>query len=446
MEEYTTVTNTTDNLLTDSDDLLENPKKMKKMVNQFSSSGKLDLIEFWYDRHRQHNLVFPYTTEAYDQAAKNNHLDVIKWWHQKHKEGELELRYTTRAFDYAAENGCLTILKEMVSYGQPLLYTTNALDSISRMGYLSILEWWETMYVEGLLKLDHTFLAFETSKIDALAWWRRMVEKYDVKMVYDYCVDAASYEGNVEILQWWWDMSADYGIEFKYSENAVDYACNNCCLKSLYWWSSMYDSHGIQIKYSERAISGYTSIHVLNWWISMKNRGFSLKYPSDILAKISYDDARLFNWWYRAHLEEGLEFNLTAEVVDAQSISGSLENLAWLLEYCKQTGIPLPYTCRSVDVPFKLGNMGIVTWWLNRYHDDGYEFRYSENAINGIVTSTNAWVNYIAVTFLDEWKKIMDNNGFPLLYDKDIYSKCKPAVKNWFIKNELVEEEQEQHQ
>jgi hypothetical protein len=104
----------------------------------------------------------------------------------------------------------------------------------------------------------------------------------------------ASLNGHVNVLEWW----LKSGLELKYTGDSLKLASEKGHVHVLEWWKKS----GLELQYDEKIFDNCINIDSLNWW---KNSGLELKYSEYTLETISsmYDCLKALEWWKNSGLK-----------------------------------------------------------------------------------------------------------------------------------------------
>lgn len=280
------------------------------------------------------------------------------------------------------------------------------MDVASSRNLIGLLEWWK----DGILKLKYVHRqkplytegalsgATYFGHVEVLQWWKAS----GLALIHGDVLDVAR---NVEVLQWW----KHSGLQFGYSTIAMDEAED---VSVLQWWK---DS-GLDLRYSKNAINTAADC---GWRDS--GRGLRSTGTINAAAYRGEDVIKLLNWWK----ESGLPLKYTEQAVDEASAAGNIELLQWWkesglemrysekamdrakvasLQWWKDSGLVLKYSTYSMDEASLRDKLEVLQWWK----DSGLALKYSVKAMN--MASVRG-----KVETLQWWK----DSGLPLKFSED---------------------------
>jgi hypothetical protein len=265
-------------------------------------------------------------------------------------------------------------------------------------GNLALLDWWarrnsarsrtENLSVSLRLNLLHGPFspACASSSFDAMAviaGWKGGVAEMTP-------LDAASYAGNVMILEWWKRMF-EGGMQLQYGPESVDLASLRGNVAVLEWWRTS----GLELKH-ERALEFATRmghVDVLEWWLQL-----DFPFPGSLGAStiVGWSVASLrcgavLDWWIRngpLSADRALMLVLAAE-------RGRMDFLDYLGgENAKQQdsdlslGIPEDLQRRIVAAACQANQIGVLAWWRSHGLLPG---RLSTAAVRCAMAYTEDW-------------------------------------------------------
>lgn len=249
-----------------------------KPCERAAANGRIDTLKLLIENG------YPYSSSAYDYAAKGGHLAILKWLREiSLKNNRLNiLDYWTMAG--AAEGGHLDILiwlkqqgcewNEMIGndaaeYGQfdilkwlknefkgnGQLWTITTCCEAAKNGHLDILKW---LIEDGCPKNELLFMyAAKSGRLDIVEYLREIRCPWDSR-----ACDAAAENGHFEILQWLVKNECSVG------SNVFEYAALNGHLEILKWYvaeSSNRCDLKLVNKHTCINIAKNGHIHVLEW-------------------------------------------------------------------------------------------------------------------------------------------------------------------------------------
>jgi hypothetical protein len=243
------------------------------------------------------------------------------------------------------------------------------------------------IYIQLMIKyIDLYNLAYYASKydrVDVLNKIKENTEKFELKY-FKFSIDDILSLGNVNILEWWKNMSNEFDYTSWGIDNAHGIIKDPTRLIDLLEWCKS----NIELKYTEYALLNlYRNfdyphiIKVMKWWI---RSGLEIKYNENLLTNyilISYnkDYLPVLKWWN----ESKLEIKYTEDLIDCIHQETDVEKIICVLEWFQETKLPIKYTELSIDNIYirsrKDDNIiKILDWWLK----SGLELKYTNLAID----------------------------------------------------------------
>lgn len=265
-----------------------------KLVDWCSSSGNIDILQWWYDKCMEKNLSFVYTAAAIDGASYKGHLNILDWWKSK----RLVFKYTRNALDKTYD---IRVLEWWRNSTLPLVYSTRNIDHCTKR---NILDWWLDMYIQNDFRLKYKnwsiINASSNNRLDILNWW--FDNRFLLKMKYDErAIDYASERGHLDVLNWWLDKHIRFKLPFKYTSHAVDFASCNGHVHVLEWWLDKHKSGLLYLKRTADAVNMavyYNRLDVLDFWMFVsKNSKLAFIYNRHYVDKCLDCSQQMLSWW-----------------------------------------------------------------------------------------------------------------------------------------------------
>jgi ATP-dependent Lon protease len=167
---------------------------IKQNIDTYSSMGNIEKLDEWFSEINFDNEEYKkdYTIFSMDNASLNNKIDVLNWWLDKHNKHNISLEYSTKS-----------------------------LENASRVGHIEVLNWWYNSGLELKYSEKAVDLANINGKISSLEWWLSKSQEPDSKIEFKYSPDTfnrckLAEKEIIEIAQWWkaQNLEIKYGIEF----------------------------------------------------------------------------------------------------------------------------------------------------------------------------------------------------------------------------------------
>lgn len=183
------------------------------------------------------------------------------------------------------------------------------------------------------LRSDPILHASYNGLVGLLDWWWL---KSGLRLTYSkHAMNFASARGHVAVLQWW----KDSGLELKYDNSALDFASQNGHIAVLDWWKQS----GLPLEYSNHSMQ-----HSL-----LTTRG-CIRYYSD---NETTEDVAVIDWW--THSYGPVPF---PNYVRSSALPHPHRHVE-ILQWWKDSGLPLKYEDSAVDIAWRLGRVEVLQWW-----------------------------------------------------------------------------------
>lgn len=209
-------------------------------VDLASQYGHIDVLNWWMTFCKESGRKLPYTYVAME-LVNHNAAEVLKWWFNMNKENELELLYSHIPINVASRNGNIKMLDCWLHSGLPVRYTTDAFTNATIFANTAV-KWW--IDHNDVLPIKYEKDIVTTASIygntTVLDWLLSQ------ELVVNYGPDCIDYAHSVDVLEWWFTKSKTNGLEFKYTEKAIDNASLGKQVEFLEWWINS----GLDIKYA----------------------------------------------------------------------------------------------------------------------------------------------------------------------------------------------------
>ncbi|KAJ3121850.1 hypothetical protein HK098_003335 [Nowakowskiella sp. JEL0407] len=177
------------------------PQIPKLSVNECCYNGNTAILDLWLETKLPSELTFASYVLSY--AVAYGKLEVLKWW----KSNGLELIYfdSTLPMDRASGAGFLEILKWLKDEsGMEIKYSDNAIYWASYNGHVDVLEFWKN---SGL-------------------------PIFEQMNPYTNFLDVATHNGHVDVLEWW----LKSGYKLQYSYDGYMFAKMSRKRELIEWW------------------------------------------------------------------------------------------------------------------------------------------------------------------------------------------------------------------
>lgn len=147
----------------------------------------------------------------------------------------------------------------------------------------------------------------------------------------------ASTEGQVHILDWWYDYTRQYKRRFALGHQVLE------CID--------YTHH----------------VPVLEWFYNKKDM-IPFRYTSKAVDNASnYGHISVLDWWFRKNQLNNVPFEYTDVALDGAAFYGQAHVLDWWLDKYIKYNIPLKYTNLSILRASRENHINVLDWWLNKY-------------------------------------------------------------------------------
>ena len=137
-------------------------------INTASINNKIDVLNWWLDKHQTYNLPLKYSSDALDNASKVGHIEVLDWWFNS----GLKMKYTEKAVDLANINGMIRSLDWWLTKSKDennlkdennsieFKYSANSFNRcmLGEDEIIELVEWWKTNNLE--IKYSQQFIDF----------------------------------------------------------------------------------------------------------------------------------------------------------------------------------------------------------------------------------------------------------------------------------------------
>lgn len=156
-------------------------KNLKK-VDYASSIGDIKFLEQWVSSSSP-IISDSYTNEAIDNASSNGKIEVLDWWKNAYTKHNLELKYTEKAINLASKFDKIDSLNWWINSGLELKYNHNAIDYASAECRIRILDWWLTKSIKDkLVKFEYSSNSIDNAKLEQqkllrlIKWWNNVIK------------------------------------------------------------------------------------------------------------------------------------------------------------------------------------------------------------------------------------------------------------------------------
>lgn len=332
-----------------------------KAIMTAINNGNTKIFEWWFTR-------YPFKTKLQywfaGIATARNRTSILKVMKQNMQTTDWELFAQELIFELLEksfldkDNAFATITCETLSYW----YDYNAFNRIIEMeasdilgvftqhNALDRLNWW----VDHKLPIYFSGNGFKECSIELLNWWYRRMPLLFKELNISPIIDVTL---ATQKLDWW----KGHVPNFQYSEEAITTACKYNSIHTLNWWA---DS-GLELKIDDHLYETIINVRVLEWLFDHALPGNHYKYFLNhiMLNACSRKDLQLMEWCrIKSHELNKIEhFMFSQKCIDALAKTESIE----LLQWWKQSGLPLRYTQMPFDDAIIHGNLELLKWWID---------------------------------------------------------------------------------
>lgn len=300
--------------------------------------------------------------------------------------------------------------------------TEEVLYSFSRNGMVNALDWW---VVNDLQVHVGFFNLHKIENVQVLNWWK----ENDPLFVRSLTRSSLNHVVNVEVLNWW----KCNGRPFRFDEEALCNAIEKKAMDTLKWWqqSGLAISFDGLFAYKKALDTG--DINIVKWvhqnWVGPEGISSFLvqvlffccqwNYEEIFQYTVSICDATtiiptsvivkklsqngmvdLMQWFYEWHQNTQRTFYYTETALDWASAQGQLPMLKWWFE----SGLPLKFTERAIDVALRRGHFDIVEYWQTK--KDRVTLKYSIEMFKGDEENTGRLLEWLSS---DKCKLLLDD-------------------------------------
>lgn len=286
------------------------------LINNIANHYDTEILE-WFFNHSNlaTNKYFPkfeYTEELIDNASAHGKINVLNWFYDKYSANLLKFKYTKLAINMASYFGNIASLNWWLRHkdlGIELKYSSAAIDSCSRMCLIDTLDWW---FYSGLkLKYTSDTINFAASEndINILSWWKNKYIYYDLEFKNtDEAIEKAAQSHHISVLNWFIDQ-CEYSkkpIAFKYSYDLLDNMALEGDLLILNWFFEQYSKKIIPFKFRNALhnASKRSNFKVLEWFhdkIINNILPFIIPHVIENIRSKNYSEY-IIGWWYSSKL------------------------------------------------------------------------------------------------------------------------------------------------
>jgi len=284
------------------------------------------------------------------------------------------------------------------------VYDYTVVDRASASGAIAVLDWWFDFTAGHGLPFKYTddaiVMASKNRMIETLKWWFGKSNTIGVQYSAA-CIDNASIDGAVDVLDAWLSYSQKMGTRLLYTTAAID---KTTCVKSLNWWLHA----GLTPKYSEAAIDKACKrgdVDTLNWWLqAARPRGWRLKYTGKATASaILGCKYSVIEWMEHEAGPAGVTFDydLSAgkdSLINELTMRNDTDMLGWL---DKNTSMGVRCEQDTLLVAVLWDHLSAFAWWVSHTLHRDAQCHASRATLPGIRAAVDAMICESKIEMLD---------------------------------------------
>lgn len=198
-------------------------KYTSEALDGASRQGFVHVLEWW----QKSGLHLSFTEAALEQASSQGHVDVLEWWknfaasQQQHShsssesESEPNRLKPGKSICYATQSGNAEIVRWWVNSGIPFSHEDTVAKLASTHGHVEVLKTWHDLKGSKVI-FDNQVLvgATKMGHVSVLEWWKRSGLRVEYKTcdVEEALEDGVEGKKGEEVRRWWARNGLNLGV------------------------------------------------------------------------------------------------------------------------------------------------------------------------------------------------------------------------------------------